>query len=110
MECELERTARLQASYWRDILDSVNHPAHYTSGEIECIDAERAALGEEGFRAFCRGNALKYIWRAGKKGDAAEDLKKAVFYLRMAVGDDPRRGLPKAFGEGLPESFNLPPA
>lgn len=110
MECELERTARLQAGYWRDTLDSVNHPAHYTQGEIECIDAIREALGPEQFDGFLKGNALKYIWRAGKKADAIEDLKKAIFYLRVAVGDDPRRGLPKAFGEGLPESFNLPPA
>ena len=70
--------------------DAVLSPSHYTSGEIECIDAIRSALGPEGFRAWCRGNAIKYLWRAGLKADASEDLRKAVFYVRMASGDDPR--------------------
>jgi len=70
--------------------DAVLSPSHYTSGEIECIDAIRSALGPEGFRAWCRGNAIKYLWRAGLKDDASEDLRKAVFYVRMASGDDPR--------------------
>ena len=26
--------------------DPVNHPAHYTKGEIECIDAIKAATGD----------------------------------------------------------------
>ena len=70
--------------------DPVLSPSHYTSGDIECIDAIRSALGEGGFRAWCRGNAIKYLWRAGLKGDATEDLRKATFYTRMAAGDDPR--------------------
>jgi len=70
--------------------DMVNSPSHYNKGGIECIDAIRAALGEEGFKAYCRGNALKYTWRAGLKLDEVEDLKKAAWYNRMAAGDDPR--------------------
>jgi len=69
--------------------DSVANPDHYTNGEIECIDAIRAALGEEGFRAFCLGNVLKYAWRAPYKG-REEDALKAAWYARMAAGDDPR--------------------
>ena len=38
--------------------DYVNNPPHYTHGNIECIDAIRAALGKEGFMAFCRGNSI----------------------------------------------------
>lgn len=60
--------------------DPVNHPAHYTAGEIECIDAIRAALGDEGFKAYCRGNVIKYCWRSGRKGDASEDVAKAIWY------------------------------
>ena len=30
--------------------DMVNSPAHYNQGEIECIDAIKAALSEEEFR------------------------------------------------------------
>ncbi len=65
--------------------DLVNNPAHYTAGPIECIDAIRAALGDAAFVAFCRGNALKYVWRAGRKGDAAEDLRKAAWYCTRAA-------------------------
>ena len=61
--------------------DMVNSPEHYANSSIECIDAIRAALGEDGFKAHCRGTALKYVWRAGKKWDAEEDIKKAIWYL-----------------------------
>jgi hypothetical protein len=70
--------------------DMVNSPAHYNQSNIECIDAIRAALGEEGFIAYCRGNAIKYNWRAGHKSDQKEDLQKAAWYSKMASGDDPR--------------------
>ena len=81
--------------------DMVNSPAHYNQTELECIDAIKYALGEEGFVAYCRGNAIKYNWRAGHKIDSVEDLNKAAWYCRMAAGDDPRkdpgysRGAPK---------------
>ena len=46
---------------------------------------------------FCLGNAIKYIWRAGQKGDALEDLKKARWYLDREIQ---RREQPKpVFGE-----------
>lgn len=65
-------------------VDMVNHPPHY-QGDIECIDAIEAALGPEGFRAYCRGTAMKYAWRAGKKGCAAEDMAKGAWYLNKAA-------------------------
>jgi hypothetical protein len=65
--------------------DMVNHPPHYTTGGIECIDALRAALGDEAFSAYCRATAIKYLWRAGKKWDGAEDLKKAAWYCTRAA-------------------------
>ena len=70
--------------------DPVNSPDHYTNGEIECIDAIRAALGPDGFRAFCQGQVIKYSWRAQHKGDWPQDFQKATWYSRMAIGDDPR--------------------
>lgn len=63
--------------------DMVNHPAHYTAGEIECIDAIAAALGREGFIAYLRGQVMKYTWRLGRKGDAGEDARKAEWYARV---------------------------
>ncbi len=65
--------------------DNVNHPAHYTSGPVECIDAIQAALGDEAFVAYCRGQAIKYAWRAGKKAAHAEDLRKGAWYLVRAA-------------------------
>lgn len=65
--------------------DMVNHPPHYTAGGVECIEAIEEALGRDGFVAYCRGNAIKYTWRAGLKGDWREDLKKAAWYLDRAA-------------------------
>jgi len=65
--------------------DPVTHPAHYTAGSIECIDAIRAALGVEGFVAHCRATAIKYAWRAGAKEHYAEDLRKGAWYLTRAA-------------------------
>jgi len=67
--------------------DMVNHPPHYTSGDIECIDAIRAALGYEGFQAFCRGNVIKYNWRCDKKG-GVEDISKARWYLEKMIEEE----------------------
>jgi hypothetical protein len=70
--------------------DMVNRPSHYNYGDIECIDAIRAMLGPDGFKAYCKGNELKYLWRSGLKFKEKEDLQKSVWYGRMANGDDPR--------------------
>jgi hypothetical protein len=64
--------------------DPVNHPPHYNQGEIECIDAIRAALGRDGFIAYCQGNALKYLWRHEHKG-GVEDWRKADWYINRAI-------------------------
>jgi hypothetical protein len=40
---------------------------------------------------YCRLASFKYQWRAGKKFDAVEDLKKSIWYTRFALGDDPRK-------------------
>jgi hypothetical protein len=66
--------------------DMVNHPSHYTAGDIECIDAIKAALTEEEFRGYCKGNALKYIWREKHKG-GDESMKKAEWHLNKLTRD-----------------------
>lgn len=59
-------------------------PAHYTAGNIECIDAVRAALTPEEFRGFCKGNVIKYVWRERlKAGDI--DLGKAGDYIKFML-------------------------
>jgi len=65
-------------------VDMVNSPPHYTAGDIECIDAIRAALGPEGFKAFCRGNAIKYNWRSSLK-NGVEDIEKARWYMDKLI-------------------------
>lgn len=70
--------------------DMVNQPPHYNQGGIETIDAIREALGSEGFNAYCIGNVMKYCWRHKHKG-GQQDLQKAVWYMRFANGDDPRK-------------------
>ena len=65
-------------------VDFVNHPPHYTQGDIECIDAMRAALGSEGFKAYCRGACIKYLWRTEHK-NGVEDLRKCAWYLDKLV-------------------------
>lgn len=61
--------------------DPVNHPSHYTQGDIECIDAIRASTTDEAFIGYLKGNCIKYLWRAGLKNDAIEDIRKAEWYL-----------------------------
>ena len=65
--------------------DNVNHPPHYASGKIECIDAIESALGSYQFQNYCRGQVFKYLWRMDKKGNALEDSLKAQFYLERMV-------------------------
>ena len=69
--------------------DPVNHPKHYTDhpSGIECIQVTR-------HMNFNCGNAIKYLWRAGKKDVTVQDLKKAAWYIQ----DEIKRL------EGLPEN------
>lgn len=62
--------------------DPVNHPRHYTEhpSGIECIQVTRHFN-------FCLGNAIKYIWRAGLKDDAVEDLRKAMWYIQEEINE-----------------------
>lgn len=71
-------------SDWIEQTDNVNHPPHYTQGGIECIDAIKAALTPEEFRGYCKGNAIKYIWRELHKGQD-ESIAKAVWYLNKVI-------------------------
>lgn len=82
--------------------DNVNHPPHYTTNSpiikikcacgtiiskpIECIDVIRNMPA-------WKGNAIKYLWRAGLKKDASlsdtekeiEDLNKAIWYIEDRI-------------------------
>ena len=64
--------------------DNVNHPIHYNTGNIECIDAMLSAYGKEVVLNFCLGNIFKYIWRFKSK-NGIEDLNKAKWYLDKII-------------------------
>ena len=70
--------------------DPVTSPLHYKREGVECIDAMKQTTSPEGFAEYCRLNAFKYIWRANNKDNKEQDTKKAIWYLRMSIGDDPR--------------------
>lgn len=60
--------------------DDINHPSHYTQGDIEVIDyIEDKKLG------YRLGNVVKYVSRAGHKDHAIKDLKKARWYLNREI-------------------------
>lgn len=77
----------------------VEHPSHYTNGDIETMDAMRSMMTDIGvtpFQAYWWGNAFKYIWRWHSKG-GVQDLEKAkrcIEYLieevERDVGDRPQ--------------------
>ena len=68
--------------------DVVNHPSHYTDGKIEVIE-----FIEDKKLNYHRGNAIKYICRAGKKDPQKEieDLQKAIWYINREIKNLKRR-------------------
>ena len=75
-------------------IESVDHPPHYTFGNIEVIDAIEAwNLG------FHLGNVVKYVARASHKGSFVEDLRKARWYLDREIQFASRCGLDEQAAE-----------
>ena len=63
---------------------SVHSPAHYQlSDGLEAIDVIDQAVEDPA--SFYRGNAIKYLLRAGRKGDARQDLEKARWYIDREI-------------------------
>lgn len=82
--------------------DPVNHPAHYVTNGVEAI----TVIEQLGLRdGFCRGNAIKYLWRAGRKGDVRTDVEKALWYVNRMLGSADhgvlRVGQPSAVEQAL---------
>lgn len=77
--------------------DAVYYPKHYTTHPegIECIQVTR-------HMNFNLGNAVKYLWRAGKKENTVQDLEKAIWYIRDEIGRITKEGKWKdVIGVGL---------
>lgn len=83
---EADDEADLNECIGQDI-DVVNHPSHYTKGNIECIDAiESATTGKSGIEAVCVANVIKYLWRYEEKG-GLESVRKAQWYLNKLISE-----------------------
>lgn len=60
--------------------DAIN-PSHYQEhpSGVEAIEITE-------YFNFCLGNALKYIWRSGRKSaDPVQDLRKAHWYIQREI-------------------------
>ena len=66
------------------MIDNVNQPEHYCTGNYECIDVMLETQGVDAVRSFCICNAFKYIYRHNAK-NGLEDIKKAVWYLNKYI-------------------------
>ena len=77
---EVNRKLREDKTYG----DDVDSPFHYNKGNIECIDAIKAASTKEEFEGYIRANVLKYVWRFRYK-DNIKDLRKAKWYLDKLI-------------------------
>lgn len=60
--------------------DNINHPKHYETDKVECIEAMVITQGRGAVMSFCLCNAFKYLWRHKRK-NGLEDIKKARWYL-----------------------------
>lgn len=60
--------------------DPVNSPSHYTAYPVEVIELTE-------WLNFNKGNAVKYIARAGLKNPETEieDLRKAAWYVNREI-------------------------
>lgn len=66
--------------------NSVQSPAHYQLADgVEAIDVIDQTVEDPA--SFYRGNAIKYLLRAGRKGDAKQDLEKARWYIDREIND-----------------------
>lgn len=66
--------------------DVVNHPKHYKTGKIECIDCISAIVNMyDGEQAYDAGQVIKYLYRAATKMNFMQDLRKAQWYLNRLI-------------------------
>lgn len=87
MKTPKEEWDRISEEYHNEM---VNHPRHYTTGNVECLDAIESALGD-GYKYYLQGAIIKYLWRYEHKGNPSQDLAKAKFYLnrlQFIMGED----------------------
>ena len=65
------------------LTDAVHHPKHYTSDDCGVEAIEITSL-----LPACISNAVKYVWRCGKKDEDLQELKKALWYINYSIDND----------------------
>lgn len=61
-------------------LDDISNPGYYKRNGMEAIDViEAFELG------YHKGSAFKYLARAGQKGPAVDDLRKAQWFIQREI-------------------------
>lgn len=63
--------------------DNVNHPSHYTQGDVECIAAIEASMTPLEFLGYLKGTVIKYLWRYPNKQQPLQDVKKGIWYQNL---------------------------
>ena len=63
--------------------DAIHHPKHYTSDDCGVEAIEITSL-----LPACISNAVKYVWRCGKKDEDLQELKKALWYINYSIDND----------------------
>ena len=80
--------------------DNINHPEHYNwhPAGIECVNVAEAF-------SYNVGTAMAYLWRHLHKGNADEDLRKALWHITREIHrlSSPHPGGPDAYGLDVPE-------
>jgi hypothetical protein len=79
-----ERLAAQKVEKAKTQPDLVNHPPHYTFGKFEVIDVLLDWFGTDPLL----WQVVKYVARCRHKGNAAQDLDKAMFYLKRAIEEE----------------------
>ena len=79
------------------VADDIHHPKHYTSDDCGVEAIEITSL-----LPACISNAVKYVWRCGKKDEDLQELKKALWYINYSIDND----LP-SFVDQLSESLEF---
>ena len=65
------------------VSDTIHHPKHYTSDDCGVEAIEITSL-----LPACISNAVKYVWRCGKKDEDLQELKKALWYINYSIDND----------------------
>jgi hypothetical protein len=79
----LTDTVKTVADAVHIVADAIHHPKHYTSDDCGVEAIEVTSL-----LPACISNAVKYVWRCGKKDEDLQELKKALWYINYSIDND----------------------